>query len=141
ADVVVLPAQIEQLRFAGQIWPVRRQIEPPDAGGKLIAFCGIGRPRQFFDSLRAANRQIAETLIFNDHHSYGQRDIDRLLQLKKQNGADGFITTEKDAINLGAFASQLEPLQSARLRLELESPEQAVTRMLQTLEQRSGCRF
>jgi tetraacyldisaccharide 4'-kinase len=141
ADAVVLPDPIDRLRFAGQTWPVRRQIESPDAGGKLIAFCGIGRPRQFFDSLRAANQQIAETVIFHDHHSYSQRDVDRLLQLKKQTGADGFITTEKDAINLGALASQLGPLQSARLRMELESPEQAVTRMLQTLEQRSGCRF
>jgi tetraacyldisaccharide 4'-kinase len=141
ADAVVLPGPIEQLHFAGQTWPVRRQIELRNAGGKLIAFCGIGRPGQFFDSLRAANQKIAETVIFHDHHSYEQRDVDRLLRLKKQTGADGFITTEKDAINLGALAAQLEPLQSARLRMELEFPEQAITGMLQTLEQRSGCRF
>jgi tetraacyldisaccharide 4'-kinase len=141
ADAVVLPDPIEQLHFAGQTWPVRRRIEPPDAVGKLIAFCGIGRPGQFFDSLKAANQKIAETVTFRDHHSYEQRDVDRLLRLKKQTGADGFITTEKDAINLGALAAQLEPLQSARLRMELEFPEQAITGMLQTLEQRSGCRF
>ena len=119
---------------------MRRQIESP-VGGKLIAFCGIGRPGQFFDSLKAAKQKIAETVIFHDHHSYEQRDVDRLLRLKKQTGADGFITTEKDAINLGALAAQLEPIQSAGLRMELEFPEQALTGMLQTLEQRSGCRF
>lgn len=141
ADAVVLPSQIEQLRFAGQIWPVRRQIELPGASGNLIAFCGIGRPAQFFDGLKTTGRKIAETVVFRDHPSYEQRDVDSLLRLKKQTGADGFITTEKDFINLGALSAQLQPLQSAGLRMDLESPEQAVTGMLKTLEQRSGCRF
>ncbi len=67
--------------------------------------------------------------------------MDRLLALKKQTGADGFLTTEKDAINLGAFTTQLQPLRIASLRMELESSDQAITEMFQTLEQRSGCRF
>ncbi|MBZ5505622.1 MAG: tetraacyldisaccharide 4'-kinase [Acidobacteriia bacterium] len=141
ADAVVLPNPIEQLRFVGQVWPVRRQIELSGAGGNLIAFCGIGCPAQFFDGLKRASQKIAETVAFRDHHSYEQRDIEHLLRLKKQTGADGFITTEKDIINLGAFSAQLQPLQSAGLRMELESPEQAITGMLKTLEQRSGCRF
>jgi len=141
ADAVVSPDPIEQLRFAGKVWRVRRQIEVPDAHGNLIAFCGIGRPGQFFDGLKTAGQKIAETVAFHDHHSYDHRDIDRLLRLQKQTGADGFITTEKDDINLGALSAQLQPLQTAALRMELESPEQAINAMLKTLEQRSGCRF
>ena len=56
-------------------------------------------------------------------------------------GADGFITTEKDAINLGALAGRLEPLHVARLRLVLEDPEQVLNSLLNTLERRCGCRF
>jgi tetraacyldisaccharide 4'-kinase len=140
ADAVVLPNQIEQLRFAGQVWPVRRHIELP-GGGNLIAFCGIGRPGQFFDGLKTAGQKIAKTVAFRDHHSYEQRDMDRLLRLKKQTDADGFITTEKDVINLGVLSAQLQPMYSAGLRMELESPEQTVIGVLKTLEQRSGCRF
>jgi tetraacyldisaccharide-1-P 4'-kinase len=65
----------------------------------------------------------------------------RLLALKEQTGADGFLTTEKDAINLGAFTSQLQPLRIASLRMELESPDEVIAEMLRTLEERSGCRF
>lgn len=141
ADAVVLPDQLEQLPNARQIWPVHRHIELPDAHSKVIAFCGIGRPAQFFDGLKTVGQKVAETVAFRDHHAYDQRDIDRLLRLQKQTGTDGFITTEKDFINLGALSTQLQPLYSVRLHMELESPEQAITGMLQTLEQRSGCRF
>ncbi|HSK43128.1 MAG TPA: hypothetical protein VLA83_04485, partial [Candidatus Binatia bacterium] len=63
---------------------------------------------------------------------------DRMLQLKKQTGADSFITTEKDLINLGTLSSQLSPLLTVQLRVELESPEQAIMELVKTIEQRSG---
>jgi tetraacyldisaccharide-1-P 4'-kinase len=80
-------------------------------------------------------------MTFGDHHRYAQRDIDRLLDLKKQTGASGFVTTEKDTINLGALSAQLQPLRTAALRIDLESPEQIMAELLKALEQRSGCRL
>src|ERR1700686_690809 len=141
ADAVVLPDPLEKSPKIPRVWTVRKRIEFSDAGGQLIVFCGIGRPRQFFDGLKAVDQEIAGKIIFRDHHRYDQRDIDRLVRLKHQIGADGFITTEKDVINLGPLAAQLQPLRTARIRTELESPEQAMTEMLQTLERRSGCRL
>ncbi|HEX4605674.1 MAG TPA: tetraacyldisaccharide 4'-kinase [Candidatus Angelobacter sp.] len=135
ADAIVLPGPIEQFRSVKSIWPVRRKIDLPDISGKLIAFCGIGRPGQFFDGLRAANMNIAEKVAFRDHHAYQQSDIDRLLVIQRRTGADGFITTEKDAINLGPFSAQLQPLRQAGLHMELESGQEAIGGMLKTLEQ------
>ncbi len=82
--------------------------------------------------------EIAGTVTLSDHHRYQQRDIDRLLALKKQTNADSFITTEKDLINLGRLSSHLAPLLTAQLRIELESPQQALMELLKTIEQRSG---
>ena len=110
----------------------------PAARGKIIAFSGIGRPRQLFAALKSANPAIGDTITFRDHHRYDQRDVDRLLALKKQSSAESFVTTEKDLINLGAFSSQLSPLLTAKLRIELESPQQVVIEIIKTLEQRSG---
>ena len=141
ADAVVLPDPLKPPLNVKRVWQVSKRLELSDPSGKLIAFCGIGRSKQFFDGLKAAGQSLAEKVIFRDHHHYAQRDMDRLLALKKQTGADGFLTTEKDAINLGAFTSQLQPLRIASLRMELESPDQAIAEMLRTLEQRSGCRF
>ncbi len=137
ADAVVLPDSQEPPR-AMMIWPARRIIEVPAPSGRVIAFSGIARPRQFLEGLRASRLEIAGSLTFRDHHRYDQRDIDRLLQLKKQTHAGSFITTEKDLINLGTLAAQLFPLLTAQLRIELESPEQALTELLKTIEQRSG---
>lgn len=140
ADAVVLPDLPERPLQVKSVWFARRQIELA-AGGKLVAFCGIARPRQFFDALKAARQEIAATLTFRDHHRYAQLDIDRLLDLKKQTGAAGFVTTEKDGINLGALAAQLQPLRVATLRIDLDVPEQHMAGMLKTLEERSGCRL
>ena len=145
ADAIALPDLLNQPPHqtlnVKRVWHVRRKLELSHPSGKLIAFCGIGRPKQFFDGLKATGQELASEIIFRDHYSYGQNDINRLLELKKRTGADGFISTEKDAINLGALTTQLEPLRTATLTMELEAPEQAITEMLQVLEQRSGCRL
>jgi tetraacyldisaccharide 4'-kinase len=134
ADAIVLPDPSEKPLHAKSVWRARRQVEIA-ADGRLIAFCGIARPRQFFDALQAAHQEIAGTLAFRDHHRYTQRDIDRLLDLKKQTGAAGFVTTEKDAINLGTLSTQLQPLRTALLRIDLESHDTVMAEMLKTLKQ------
>ena len=137
ADAVVLPDSPHRNLEAKNIWRARRVVDIPAASGKLIAFSGIGRPRQFFDALKSANPEIAGTITFRDHHHYDQRDVDRLLNLKKQTRAESFVTTEKDLINLGALSSQLSPLLTAKVRIELESPQQLVIEIIKTIEQRS----
>lgn len=138
ADAVVLTHPQAQAVTAKSIWRARRVVELPAGVGKAIAFSGIARPRQFIEGLKSSNLEIAGAVTFRDHHRYEQRDIDRLLDLKKQTSAGSFITTEKDLINLGTFSSQLAPLRTAQLRIELESPEQLLREFLKTIEQRSG---
>jgi len=138
ADAVVLPDSPGRELRVKNVWRARRVVDIPAASGKMIAFSGIGRPKQFFDVLKSANPEIAGPITFRDHHRYEQGDIDRLLDLKKQTSADSFITTEKDLINLGRLSSQLSPLLTAKLRIELESPQQVVIEIIKTIEQSSG---
>jgi len=133
ADAIVLPEPADEPPRGKSVWRARRQIEIA-ADGRLIAFCGIARPHQFFDALKAARQEIAGTLTFRDHHRYAQRDIDRLLDLKKQTGAAGFVTTEKDAINLGPLSAQLQPLRTAVLRIDLESHDTVMAELFKILK-------
>jgi tetraacyldisaccharide-1-P 4'-kinase len=55
-------------------------------------------------------------------------------------GAEGFITTEKDAINLGPRVAALQPLAIARVDLELENADRAVTDMLGVVSARLRAR-
>jgi tetraacyldisaccharide 4'-kinase len=138
ADAVVLTDSQAQAVEAKSIWRARRVIELPAAAGKAIAFSGIARPRQFIEGLKSSRIEVAGTIIFRDHHRYEQRDINRLLDLKRRTKAESFITTEKDLINLGTLSLQLAPLHIAELRIELDSPEQLLMELLKTIEQRSG---
>lgn len=146
ADALVLfdPIDIPHLytelpsRLRAQIFKARRLLTLESTTGKAVAFCAIARPHQFLDGLGTRGQEIAGQLTFRDHHRYQQSDIDRLLDLKKQTSADSFTTTEKDLINLGTLAAQLSPLMTAGLKIEIESPEQVVRKIVKTLEQNSG---
>ncbi len=148
ADAVVLfePLDTPHLslylpsRVPGGFIKARRVITLDQTGGKAVIFCGIARPQQFFAAAKSLGQQIASELPFPDHHRYAQADVDRLLRLRDKVAADSFITTEKDLINLGPFAAQLQPLRAAELRIELEKPDQALALILETIEERSGCR-
>ena len=66
---------------------------------KLFAFAGIGRPNKFFDSLRRNGGELVEALSYADHHPYKTQELESLLELSKEYGAQ-LITTEKDYIRL-----------------------------------------
>lgn len=148
ADAVTLfePVDLPQLyarissRLQAQILKARRTVTLEQTGGKALVFCGIARPQQFFDAVKSLGQPIADQLAFHDHHRYTQADAARLLRLKQSAGADALITTEKDLVNLGELSAQLQPLRIARLKLELEAPEQALDSILKRIEQRCGCR-
>ena len=141
ADAVVLASDKRPPKQAKLVWRIGRQIHFVDSRAKTVAFCGIARPRQFFAGLKQLGMELVATVAFSDHHRYCQRDIDRLLRIKGQTGAREFITTEKDAINLGRLVNELRTLRTATLDLELQSPESVLETLLGTLEERCQCRF
>jgi tetraacyldisaccharide 4'-kinase len=141
ADVAVSTPETAVPGAASVNWRIRREVVLDLPCPRAIAFCGLGRPEQFFSHLRELSVDLAETVVFPDHDRYTEADVDRLLKLKSSTGADVFITTEKDAINLGLLADRLQPIKVAQLRLVLENPALALSTLLSTLERRCGCRF
>ena len=139
ADAVVLTndASAAGLRLRNQLlWRVRRDIVAPGTKEACIAFCGIARPENFFAQLRAAQVVLAGTRSFRDHHPYTQADVRELLELRRQHGAPAFVTTEKDAVNLGAHLQGLQPLHVVPVLMQLENAEAALDTMLATIAQR-----
>jgi tetraacyldisaccharide 4'-kinase len=102
-----------------------------------IAFCGIARPQQFFANLRAAKISPSAEVKFRDHHAYTKHDIERLLDMKSKLGAGGFVTTEKDAINLGSSQNSLQLLTVASLKITFERPDDLVDAILARIAKRS----
>ena len=138
-DAIVLPKQVssDHPAFAGKlVWRILRELVMPTHPPNPIVFCGIARPQQFFAQLRASGVSPAAELAFPDHHPYALVDIDRLRAMHRELGAGGFVTTEKDAINLGSFLPELQPLSVAALRLTLEDPANAVDTILARIAER-----
>lgn len=139
ADAVVLTsgAAAESFPVAGKlVWRVRRGILVRNVPPRPVVFCGIARPQNFVLQLRAANIEPVAEAFYHDHHAYRERDIRELLALKQRSEAGGFITTEKDAVNLGAYLSALEPLSVVPVRMELADAANAVDTILRKVEER-----
>jgi tetraacyldisaccharide 4'-kinase len=117
-------------------WRMQRELVLPHVASAPIVFCGIARPQQFFAQVRAAGITPAGEVEFRDHHAYDNADIARLLALREKSGANGFLTTEKDAINLGLLQQDLKPLAVAALKLTLDQPSQVVDAILTTIAKR-----
>ena len=94
------------------------------------------RAENFLLQLRAANIEPVAEAFYRDHHAYGEKDVRELLALKQKSDAGGFVTTEKDAINLGSYLSALEPLSVVPVRMELADAANALDTMLHVIEER-----
>ena len=87
--------------------------------------------------LQQAGLEPATTVAFRDHHPYAEKDVEDLLRLRDQKKVQGFVTTEKDAINLERFSELLAPIFVVPVRMELHHAEAAVESLLATISPRS----
>lgn len=139
ADAIVLMNGVspEQFPLEGTaIWRVQRGIQVENLSAQPVAFCGIARPQRFINQLRAAGVSPSATAFFRDHHAYVKSHINHLLALRDQHDAGGFVTTEKDAINLGNYFSALQPLTVAKVTMLWEDSDNAVDTMLRIIAER-----
>jgi tetraacyldisaccharide 4'-kinase len=139
ADAVVLASGASASAFSLEgkiVWRVKRGIVPQAVPPRPVVFCAIARPQNFLIQLRAANIEPAAQAFYRDHHAYTEKDVRELLELKTRSEAGGFVTTEKDAVNLGPYLAALAPLSVVRVRMELDDAANVVDTMLRTIEQR-----
>ncbi len=68
--------------------------------GKVLAFCALGNPNNFYEQLRREQFNLIHVETFPDHHFYRQSDIEKLDAKAKQIGAEILLTTAKDAVKL-----------------------------------------
>ncbi len=141
ADAVVLSGNLppESIpEFVKRRWRVQRSIFAPPIKDACVAFCGIARPEPFFSQLQQAGMNIVAKQRFRDHHPYGADDVAKLVRLRDRNRASAFVTTEKDAVNLGENLRDLGTVHVVPLRIELENADAAVNEILARVNLRSA---
>jgi tetraacyldisaccharide 4'-kinase len=144
--VVVMDADTDTAR--AEAWELgisefaaaRRRIEPVtgdavESSRRVLAVAGIARPEQFFEMLRVAGYQVAQTLAFADHHRYRLNDLARIAAAARDAGVEAVVTTQKDAVRFEPLAPLPFMLRSIPMSLVIDqwdalaaSVEEAVRR-------------
>jgi tetraacyldisaccharide 4'-kinase len=106
----------------------------PDPGSRVLAVCGIARPQRFFDAVRSLGWDIAEEMVFPDHHWFDEHDVTRVESAAKASGATAVITTEKDAVRLADVQRTITWV-CVPLRVSLTPEEEFRAWLAQRLEQ------
>lgn len=76
-------------------------------GKRVLAFCGIGRPQKFYDSLREAGAMLVASRDFPDHHAFSDAQAQALLAEAVALDAM-LVTTEKDSMRLAGSPALAE---------------------------------
>jgi tetraacyldisaccharide 4'-kinase len=129
----------EKLRQRGidkPIWWVKRSIVVPNNLGRVVAFCGIARPEEFFGMLKQRGVETIVTHAFRDHHRYSDDDLRQLIHEAQAHSANAFLATEKDFVRLSPKQKEMLAsvviLQVAKLEVTLRD-EGAAVRHLEAL--------
>jgi tetraacyldisaccharide 4'-kinase len=137
ADVIVVSEDFDarqlRLRPGQQVWQVKRGLQLDSPPKRAVVFCGIARPERFFSQVRQLGVAATVEVAFRDHYRYRETDVGRLMKTAQEKGADGFVTTAKDEINLGALAARLQPLRIAEVTMELLDSDKAIAFLLKKI--------
>lgn len=95
------------------IMKVQNTLKPVLRQQRVLAFCGIGRPEKFGETLRECGAELAALLAYGDHHAFSEDDAVHILAEATRLKARP-VTTEKDAARLSGGV-MLERLKAASL--------------------------
>lgn len=105
-----------------RVLPLKNGAEALVAPSRVAAFCAVGNPASFFESLRRVGYELAVERSFPDHHVYSQEEIDAVIRLAKETGANVLVTTAKDAVKLRALGFSI-PCYVAEIEIAIDDAE------------------
>jgi tetraacyldisaccharide 4'-kinase len=123
-----------------RVWTIQRRFGFVDGqpSKRPLAFCGIARPEGFRLSLADAQVEPVAVVTLRDHQVYDETVIQRLITEARSAGADGFVTTAKDAVKLTPrlrrMLEDVAPLAIADIRVEIIDAPQRVAELIGMVE-------
>lgn len=100
-------------------------------GRTVAAFCGIGNPEAFRQTLCSLGAVPARFRVFPDHHAYTRADVDDLRAWAEQcQGQERIVTTQKDLVKLRLTRLGGRELWALRIGLHVEDGAAELERQL-----------
>lgn len=112
-------------RVSRAIGPPRTVAEPREpvvvpANSRVFVVTGIARPDRFLADVTAAGWEIADTMLFRDHHRFTPRDVQRMTTAARAARCAIVLTTEKDAVRLAPLTLDDLPIAAVPLVTTIE---------------------
>lgn len=98
----------------------RNQTQPLErlAGARVLAFCGIGNPTSFFESLSSLGATIAGEKTWPDHHHFQPADLAGLKEQFAAMDCQMLICTMKDLVKIRELAIEELPIYALQVEIE-----------------------
>jgi len=97
----------------------------------MVAFCGIGNPQAFRQTLADLGAELSDFRIFPDHHAYTWADVESLRGWAGQQAKDCIVvTTQKDLVKLRVAQLGGRALWALRICLHVEAGQETLERRL-----------
>jgi tetraacyldisaccharide 4'-kinase len=100
---------------------------------RALAFCGIGNPDAFFNTVNGLGCDIVSSKIYDDHHQYTDDCLAGIYEQAGHLKADLILTTQKDWAKITQLAPVKKDIPLAYLAIELKfiSGEDKITRLIE----------
>lgn len=97
----------------------------------VAAFCGIGNPDAFRQSLADARFRVETFTAFPDHHHYSPGELAEVADRARQSGAVAILTTRKDLVKIDRARLDTRPLWAVDVGTRILKGEELLEQRLQ----------
>src|SRR5262249_62135730 len=100
-------------------------------GRPLAAFCGLGNPEAFRQTLLRLGANVSAFRTYPDHHAYARTDVEELRTWARQQATECVVvTTQKDLVKLSLTRIGERELWALRVQLHFRAGQEALDRRL-----------
>jgi tetraacyldisaccharide 4'-kinase len=99
---------------------------------KIFAFCGIGNPDAFLNTIKSTGANLIGSKIYNDHYHYTDSDINDIHAQANRLEADLILTTHKDHTQYAIRNTQYEiPFAYLAVEIKFTSGEDKLKQLIE----------
>jgi tetraacyldisaccharide 4'-kinase len=102
-------------------------------GKKVFAFCGIGNPDAFLNTIKKLGSELVGSKVYSDHYHYREACLADIHEQALKLGADLVLTTQKDWTKIAQLAPTQKGIPFACVAIEIKflAGEDRLTALIQ----------
>jgi tetraacyldisaccharide 4'-kinase len=114
------------------VFPQLNESHKPDflKGKRVLAFAGIARPEVFRETITKLGANIVYFKGFRDHYRFKPKEIQSLIKMRKELGAQYLLTSEKDWVRMTTFAPMCPEMAYLSVKFTLVSDQDKFFKMI-----------